>query len=326
MSLGTVITMKFRYFYFPLLILIAIPIAFILKGYQWNIYQLVPEHYELWNSITNTATDLIALVTSAVLLLILLFFYRRNWRLCIAIAAYCTLAITGTQVIKSGLKNATEEARPFVYQISKRLAEIGDLDFIKNFERQYPQYAKKLTLADDTNKDDTPTSNDINVNNTNHLIDYYYDLPKDGRLAFIKYYSEADRVAINTPEKLEALQRLANESPYSFPSGHSIFAATWIMIFLALAFNGRIFALWGVALVVVAWGLAVEVSRILLGYHYSHDVLASNMIAAVFVYLTFWLIALFYRVTLKVFPTPQVATIEVTKEETTKQTTNNDLD
>ncbi|RIY37428.1 phosphatase PAP2 family protein [Psittacicella gerlachiana] len=307
--------MKFRYFYFPLLLLLILPLLFIFAGYSWDLNQLT-SHSFLWNIVTFTADSIVpAMVTSAVLLAIILFFYRDNKSLCIAIAIYCFAAIVSTQVIKSALKNTFEEPRPFMYQIAYRLQEIDAEKFIKDFEKAYASnpenpspYQADLAgssideLISQVQSGTLPNNTTVDVNDdqapqrVQDYLDYYYDkLDTKQRLAFIKFYQNTYMQGTQDANRRAALDRLASESLYSFPSGHSIFAATWMMIFMMMAFMARKGSFWLVTLAVVLWGSAVEASRILLGYHYAHDVLASNIIAACFVGATFWLMLYLYR-------------------------------
>lgn len=306
--------MKFRYFYFPLLVLLVVPIVFILTGYTWDLNQLT-SHSSLWNLVTVTADSIFpALLTSIILLGIILYFYRANIKLCLAIAIYCFGAVVSTQIIKEVAKSTFEEPRPFMYQVAYRLQEIDADKFIKEFEQAYAANPSnpspyQANVGGDGSLDDLIAQVQQNQDATSELadddqapkrvqdyLDYYYDkLNAQQRIAFIKFYQNSYMQGEQEQNRRAALDRLAAESPYSFPSGHSIFAATWMMIFMMMAFMARKLSFWLVTAGVVVWGSAVEISRVILGYHYAHDVLASNIIAACFVGATYWIMLYIYR-------------------------------
>lgn len=68
----------------------------------------------------------------------------------------------------------------------------------------------------------------------------------------------------------------AKESTWSFPSGHSIFAAAWALLGVGILWpRKRFFA----AVVLVAWAVGVLISRLLLGMHWPVDLLGSTALA-----------------------------------------------
>ena len=72
-----------------------------------------------------------------------------------------------------------------------------------------------------------------------------------------------------------------NETGYSFPSGHTIFAATWLMLgvgFTQLLGNRSFKAKLLVAGIAV-WGLLMLISRVRLGMHYPIDLLVATLLA-----------------------------------------------
>lgn len=73
------------------------------------------------------------------------------------------------------------------------------------------------------------------------------------------------------------------EVGYSFPSGHTQFAVSFVLIvsFYLLACGGFI-----LPVLLLAWGLLMELSRMLLGLHWSQDVLASAIIGGAIAFLT----------------------------------------
>lgn len=120
----------------------------------------------------------------------------------------------------------------------------------------------------------------------NHHIDdkYFYSLPRSEREAVIEQY------VYQSPEIPNWLfQHWKNETGYTFPSGHTLFAATWA--FLALLFlnfkRGQ-----NVIGFIIAWAVFIEISRLALGMHHPIDLICGSILA--------WAIALFtYYVALK---------------------------
>ncbi|WP_434340994.1 phosphatase PAP2 family protein [Motilimonas cestriensis] len=73
-------------------------------------------------------------------------------------------------------------------------------------------------------------------------------------------------------------QHWINEVGYSFPSGHTIFAATFTLTAgYYLLLSGAL----GLNLILLCWGAAMGLSRMLLGMHWSQDVVVSTCLAAV---------------------------------------------
>ena len=72
-----------------------------------------------------------------------------------------------------------------------------------------------------------------------------------------------------------------NETGYSFPSGHTIFAATWLM--LAVGFTqllgNRSFKAKLLVAGIAVWGLLMLISRVRLGMHYPIDLLVATLLA-----------------------------------------------
>ncbi len=68
----------------------------------------------------------------------------------------------------------------------------------------------------------------------------------------------------------------AKEVGYSFPSGHTAFAVTWLMIFiLVLPMNRK--RDWAITSVIFIWAALMIISRIRFGMHYPIDVFVSTL-------------------------------------------------
>ena len=72
-----------------------------------------------------------------------------------------------------------------------------------------------------------------------------------------------------------------HETGYAFPSGHTLFAATWAFFAIALLSFRRHFL---IVTAIMIWSSLIETSRLLLGMHSAYDLLLGIMLA--------WLITL----------------------------------
>lgn len=117
--------------------------------------------------------------------------------------------------------------------------------------------------------------------------EYFYEHSRKARKQIVlNYYN--DNPQINR----HLVQHHSKETGYSFPSGHSIFAATWLMLAVGFcqllsANNKRMKWLRrGIAV----WAILILISRLRLGMHYPIDLLMSVLIAwLVHCGLFFWL-------------------------------------
>lgn len=83
----------------------------------------------------------------------------------------------------------------------------------------------------------------------------------------------------------------AGELGYSFPSGHTIFAVSWLLVFCGLLFglSGKTVVL--AQTFVSLWAGLMLISRLRLGMHYPIDLFVSTLIAWVFHIIVFvWVI------------------------------------
>lgn len=71
------------------------------------------------------------------------------------------------------------------------------------------------------------------------------------------------------------------ETGYAFPSGHTLFAATWAFLAITLLSFRRHFI---IVTAIVVWSTLIEASRLLLGMHSAYDLILGVVLA--------WLIAL----------------------------------
>ena len=75
--------------------------------------------------------------------------------------------------------------------------------------------------------------------------------------------------------------RLIDESGYSFPSGHSMVSAAFYGLFIYLVFKNvkNKYIKWKSIVLLIIFIIAIGVSRIFLGVHYTSDVLAGFLIS-----------------------------------------------
>ena len=86
----------------------------------------------------------------------------------------------------------------------------------------------------------------------------------------------------------------AKEVGYSFPSGHTIFAVSWLLLVVGFCRNMRGQAVVFAHFFAITWAALMLISRLRLGMHYPIDLFTSSLIAfltnlALFVWLVPWL-------------------------------------
>lgn len=77
------------------------------------------------------------------------------------------------------------------------------------------------------------------------------------------------------------------ETSLSFPSGHTIFAASWALLALGLLWPYRHFIS---SVVIVIWAMGVMASRIVLGMHWPQDLIMGVVIAWIIVTIACYLV------------------------------------
>ncbi|SQI40574.1 Phosphatidylglycerophosphatase B [Leminorella richardii] len=76
------------------------------------------------------------------------------------------------------------------------------------------------------------------------------------------------------------------ETGYAFPSGHTLFTATWALLGVGLLLPRRRYL--SVA-VLTAWAIAVEGSRLMLGMHWPLDLITSILLGGILAFGACWL-------------------------------------
>lgn len=76
------------------------------------------------------------------------------------------------------------------------------------------------------------------------------------------------------------------ETGYAFPSGHTMFVASWALLAVGLLWPRRRTV---TIVLLLAWATAVMASRLVLGMHWPRDLVASTLISWLLVTLATWL-------------------------------------
>lgn len=92
-----------------------------------------------------------------------------------------------------------------------------------------------------------------------------------------------------------------DEVGYAFPSGHSIFAATLV---LTCSFYLLLSGIQWLYVSLLSWGMLMGISRMLLGMHWSQDVLFSVLLAAIISSLGIWITTRFCPLSKPTIPQP----------------------
>lgn len=114
------------------------------------------------------------------------------------------------------------------------------------------------------------------ADNSDVSTDYFYDQSRDERgMIVLQYY--ADKA--DTPSWL--VHHRAEETGYSFPSGHTIFAVSWLLLTVGFLYLFAARSLKAKLLLgfMAIWSVLMLVSRLRLGMHYPIDLLISTLIA-----------------------------------------------
>lgn len=115
-------------------------------------------------------------------------------------------------------------------------------------------------------------------------VEQFYELDRDQRAVLVaEYYKDSEYPLI--------ANHRANETGYSFPSGHTIFSVSWMLVFagllLGLGGQAAIFA----QVFAIIWSALMLISRLRLGMHYPIDLFVSTLVAYFFHLILFiWIL------------------------------------
>ncbi|GAL59846.1 phosphatidylglycerophosphatase B [Pseudescherichia vulneris NBRC 102420] len=112
-------------------------------------------------------------------------------------------------------------------------------------------------------------------------VDEFYTLKRKERGALVqKQLTEQD----NVPEFLR--KHWQKETGFAFPSGHTMFAASWALLAVGLLWPRRRTL---TIVVLMVWAVLVMGSRLLLGMHWPQDLAVATLISGILVTLATWL-------------------------------------
>ncbi|GKX52766.1 phosphatidylglycerophosphatase B [Budvicia aquatica] len=110
----------------------------------------------------------------------------------------------------------------------------------------------------------------------------FYSLPRKERARIVEQkLKNEDRV----PPWLS--KHWERETGYSFPSGHTMFTASWALLGIGLLWPRRRYVS---ATILMIWAVTVAGSRLLLGMHWSEDLMVSIILSGLFAFLACWFI------------------------------------
>ena len=104
----------------------------------------------------------------------------------------------------------------------------------------------------------------------------FYQQPRSQRILFLKQQN----LTVHIPVWLD--QHWQSETGYSFPSGHSIFVASWALMIFNLLLRKKAYIFIAMTML---WAMAVELSRLLLGMHWPQDIILSCLFAWLLVFI-----------------------------------------
>lgn len=117
---------------------------------------------------------------------------------------------------------------------------------------------------------------------TQHIpTDEFYNLKRKQRSELVKSQLESQT---EVPGWLR--KHWQKETGFAFPSGHTMFAASWALLGVGLLWPRR--RTWTIALLLV-WAVGVMGSRLVLGMHWPRDLVVATLISWILITLATWL-------------------------------------
>ncbi|PPI88823.1 phosphatidylglycerophosphatase B [Candidatus Pantoea edessiphila] len=118
----------------------------------------------------------------------------------------------------------------------------------------------------------------------NYSLDRYkfYQLKKTERSIIVNNLTNNNK---NLPIWLK--KHWINETGFSLPSGHTIFATSWALLVIYLLWPYRCYK---TILIVFIWACLIATSRLLFGMHWIQDLIIANVLAWILINLTILLI------------------------------------
>ncbi len=145
----------------------------------------------------------------------------------------------------------------------------------------------------------------------NLLHNFYTESRAERKAQIHSLFTSQPALSNETPSWLQ--KHWANETGYSFPSGHTIFSAAWLYLFLALyrLYPTPVFK-WCSGIVAL-WATLMLISRLRLGMHAPIDLFVSTVIAYLLTTPIVWLIL--KSAPKRLFGIQLIQPIDVNKEE-----------
>lgn len=103
----------------------------------------------------------------------------------------------------------------------------------------------------------------------------FYELPRSERGALVAQHYQNHEFPLVVEHRI-------NETGYSFPSGHTIFAVSWLLLFVGILSGIRSKAVIFAQGFAFVWAALMLISRLRFGMHYPIDLFASTLIAWAF--------------------------------------------
>lgn len=108
----------------------------------------------------------------------------------------------------------------------------------------------------------------------------FYALPRKERARIVEQHLKGEE---RVPPWLS--KHWERETGYSFPSGHTLFTATWALLGIGMLLPRRRYIS---AVVLMVWAITVAGSRLLLGMHWPEDLIVSVLLSGLFAFLASW--------------------------------------
>ncbi|MCD1126756.1 phosphatidylglycerophosphatase B [Jinshanibacter sp. LJY008] len=105
----------------------------------------------------------------------------------------------------------------------------------------------------------------------------FYALPRKERARIVEQHLKGEE---RVPPWLS--KHWERETGYSFPSGHTLFTATWALLGIGMLWPRRRYVS---AVVLMAWAVTVAGSRLLLGMHWPEDLMVSVLLSGLLAFL-----------------------------------------
>ena len=212
------------------LLLCLVPLFVWATGWHWSGQTALYDYDHPLYWLTETGSTPFAIGTCVVFALLFGVFFRNRKQWLVAVAIMVASMVV-TQGVKTVVKSAFKEARPFITYVAEQNQTSTD-EFYAHNRKERAQIVEQ----------------------------FYQNQPQ-------------------TPEWIKS--HYAHEVGYSFPSGHTIFAASWLMMAVGFAtLVGKKSRAEKILIgAVTIWALLMLISRVRFGMHYPIDLLVSTLLA-----------------------------------------------